>query len=143
MSNVEAGAGFEWDPEHRAFLDAHIWAVLATGRRDGSPQQSMIGYAVDAGGRILVSAKRYTAKWNNALRVPAVSLTVPDGREHLVVYGIAECIESDPLRAELTAEVFAALTGGEAPDPAAISAMLDEQQRTVLCISPRRSLLHR
>ena len=87
-----------WDPDHRTFLDDHLWAVLATGRADGSPQQSMIGYAVDDDGRLLISAKSYTAKWKNALRQPRVSVTVPDGRAHLVIYGDAEAIDADPPR---------------------------------------------
>lgn len=125
-----------------AFLRSHTWAVLATGRRDGSPQQSMVGYLVDAEGRLIISAKSYTAKWRNAGRQPKVSLTVPDGRAHLVVYGTAERIDADPLRAELTADVFAALGGGERPDPASIIPLLDEQQRTVLRIVPERILFH-
>jgi PPOX class probable F420-dependent enzyme len=134
---------FEWDADAKGFLDGHQWAVLATGRRDGSPQQSMVGYAVDGEGRVIVSAKAYTAKWHNARRLPLVSLTVVDGREHLVVYGRAEAIEADPLRAELTADVFAALSGSERPDPAAIVPLLDEQQRTVLRITPGKVVLHR
>ncbi|MEL0000696.1 MAG: TIGR03618 family F420-dependent PPOX class oxidoreductase [Acidimicrobiaceae bacterium] len=134
---------FEWNNEEREFLDAHTWAVLATGRQDGSPQQSMIGYALDSESRLLVSAKAYTAKWNNARRQPRVSLTIPDGREHLVIYGFAEAIDADPLRAELTAEVFAALSGSPAPDPNNIIAMLDEQRRTVLRITPEKTVLHR
>ena len=128
--------------EQRRFLADHTWAVLATGRGDGSPQQSMVGYAVDADGRILVSAKADTAKWRNARRRPRVSLAVPDGRVHLVVYGSAEAIDTDPRRAELTADVFAALSGGERPDPAAIVPMLDDQRRTVLRITPERVLFH-
>lgn len=127
---------FEWDPTQRAFLDGHTWAILATGRGDGSPQQSMIGYAVDEEGRLVISAKSYTAKWKNAVRQPRVSVTVPDGRVHLVVYGEAETIDADPLRAELTSQVFAALSGNEAPAPSSIIPMLDEQQRTVLRITP-------
>ena len=134
---------FVWDPEARVFLDAHTWAVLATGRRDGSPQQSMVGYAVDGDGRLVVSAKAYTAKWHNARRVPRVSLTVPDGREHLVVYGTTEAIDTDPLRAELTADVFAALSGTDRPDPESIVPMLDEQRRTILRITPDQATLHR
>ena len=134
---------FVWNPEARGFLAAHTWAVLATGRQDGSPQQSMVGYAVDGEGRLVVSAKAYTAKWHNARRVPRVSLTVPDGREHLVVYGTAEAIDADPLRAELTADVFAALAGTDRPDPASIVPMLDDQQRTVLRITPEHATLHR
>ena len=125
----------DWDPEHRAFLESHGLAVLATGRRDGSPQQSMVVYAVDDEGRVVVSAKAYTAKWRNALRNPRVSLTVPDGRAHLVVYGTAETFADDPERAELTADVFAAMGGNDRPDPATLVPILDEQQRTVLRIT--------
>jgi PPOX class probable F420-dependent enzyme len=128
--------------EERAFLDAHTWAVLATGRADGSPQQSMVGYAVDDAGRLLISVKRYTAKWHNALHIPRVSLTVPDGRANLVVYGTAQAIADDPERAELTADVFATLSGGTRPDPTAITPTLDEQQRTVLRITPTKVLFH-
>jgi len=128
--------------EERAFLDAHTWGVLATGRRDGSPQQSMVGYAVDGEDRVLVSAKAYTAKWRNALRQPRVSFTVPDGRTHLVIYGTAETIDADPERAELTADVFAALSGQNRPDPATLGELLDQQQRTVLRITPEKVLFH-
>ena len=129
-----------WDPQHLEFARAHVWAVLATGRADGSPQQSMIGYLVDDDGRLLISAKAYTAKWKNAVRQPKVSVTVPDGRVHLVVYGDVEAIDADPLRAELTAQVFGALSGNPAPDPASIIPMLDEQQRVVLRITPTKLL---
>lgn len=133
---------YVWDTAHLEFLRSHTWAVLATGRGDGSPQQSMIGYAVDDEGRLLISAKSFTAKWNNAVRLPKVSVTVPDGRAHLVVYGTAETIDADPLRAELTAQVFGALSGNPPPDPATLTSILDEQQRTVLRITPTKTLLH-
>ncbi len=126
----------------RQFLRTHRWAVLATGRTDGSPQQSMVGYAVDGEDRVVVSAKAYTAKWRNALRQPHVSLTVPDGRAALVIYGRAEGIDRDPLRAELTAEVFAAISGGDRPDPSTLIATLDEEQRTVLRVTPTKVLFH-
>ena len=129
-----------WDPPHLEFLRSHVWAVLATGRSDGSPQQSMVGYALDDDLRLLVSAKSYTAKWKNAVRQPKVCLTVPDGRVHLVIYGEAEAIDADPLRAELTAQIFGALSGNPAPDPAAIVPMLDEQRRVVLRITPTKTL---
>lgn len=125
----------DWDPDHRAYLDDHLWAVLATGRSDGSPQQSMVGYVVDDEGRLVISAKAYTAKWKNVRRQPRVCLTVPDGRAHLVVYGTAEAIDADPERAELTAQVFGRLSGGEAPDPATLVPSLDEQERTVIRVT--------
>jgi PPOX class probable F420-dependent enzyme len=134
---------YEWEPEHRAFLDDHVWAVLATSRKDGSPQQSMIGYLVDDDGRLVTSVKSYTAKWQNALREPTVCLAVADGREHLVVYGTAEAIDADPERAALTAAVFGRMTGSEPPDPSTMTGALDEQRRTILRITPTKTLLHR
>jgi hypothetical protein len=76
---------FDWDQQQLDFIRSHVWAVLATGRIDGSPQPSMVGY-VDDDVRLVVSAKTFTAKWKNAVRQPKVGLTVPDGRAHLVVY---------------------------------------------------------
>jgi len=131
---------FDWDPEQRAYAESHVWGVLATGRADGSPQQSMIGYFVDDAGRIVISAKAYTAKWKNAVRQPRVCLTVPDGRVHLVVYGDAEAISADPERAELTARIFGLLSGGDAPDPESIVGVLDEQERTIIRITPTKTL---
>ena len=126
--------------EQRRYLEGHTWAVLATGRADGSPQQSMVGYVLDAEGRLVISAKRYTAKWKNAVRNPKLSVTVPDGRSHLVIYGMAETIDTDPLRAELSADVFARLANTDRPDPASIVPMLDEQERTVIRITPEKVL---
>ncbi|MEM7142547.1 MAG: pyridoxamine 5'-phosphate oxidase family protein [Actinomycetota bacterium] len=133
---------FDWDPENLAFARDHLWGVLATGRRDGSPQQSMVGYVVDDEGRLVVSAKAYTAKWKNAMRQPRVSFLIPDGRVQLIVYGEAEGIDAEPERAELTASIFAALSGGDAPDPDSIVPMLDEQQRTIIRISPDKVFFH-
>jgi PPOX class probable F420-dependent enzyme len=133
---------YDWEPGQRAFLDAHRWAVLATARRDGAPQQSMVGYFVDDDGRLVLSVKSYTAKWHNALRQPNVSVAVPDGREHLVIFGEAEPITDDPLRGELTAMFFGVMLGTPPADPSTFVPSLDEQQRTVLRITPTRTFFH-
>ena len=120
--------------EQRKFLGDHKQCVLATGRRDGSPQVSTVAYDFD-GNDIVISAKSYTAKWKNALRQPKVALVVHDGRKQLIVYGTATGIDADPDRAELSADVWAVMLG-ERPDPSEIVESLDEQQRTVLRITP-------
>jgi hypothetical protein len=73
---------------------------------------------------------------------PKVCITVPDGRVHVVVYGTAEAITADPDRAELTADLLAAVRGSDRPEPFAIVGWLDEQQRTVLRITPQKVLTH-
>lgn len=128
--------------EQRRFLASHVWGVLATGRADGSPQQSMVGYALDDEGCILVLTRTVTAKWRNALRQPQVSFAVPDGRVHVVVYGVAEGIDADPERAELSADVLAAVRGTDRPDPASIIDWLDADERRVLRITPQKALIH-
>ncbi len=135
---MTATTTFEWDTAHRAFLDDHMWAVLATGRADGSPQQSMIGYLVDDDGRIVISTKAFAAKWKNAVRLPEVSLAVPDGRQHLVVYGTAAAIEADPERAELTAAVFSRMFGSP-QTVESLAGMIEQQQRTILRVTPTKT----
>lgn len=128
--------------EQRLFLADHVWGVLATGRADGSPQQSLVGYAVDDDGRILILTQAVTAKWRNALDRPRVSFTVPDGRVHVVVYGVAEPIDADPERAERAADVLAAVRGTDRPDPTSIVDWLDADARTVLRVTPEKVLSH-
>jgi PPOX class probable F420-dependent enzyme len=127
--------------EQLEFLRAHRQAVLATGRSDGSPQVSTVAYAVD-GGQVLISAKHYTSKYRNAARRPKIALVVNDGHAQLVVYGTAEAIQDDPLRTDLTAKIWAAMTGEAIEDPATLVPTLDEQQRTVLRITADRVLFN-
>jgi PPOX class probable F420-dependent enzyme len=128
--------------EQRAFLRAHRWGVLATGRSDGSPQQAMVGYTLDEQERVLISTQTFTAKWQNAVRQPSVSFAVADDRLHVVIYGVAEGIDTDPERAELSADVLAFVRGPERPDPASIVGWLDDDRRAVLRITPSKVFLH-
>jgi PPOX class probable F420-dependent enzyme len=128
--------------QQRSFLAEHVWAVLATGRKDGSPQLAMVGYTLDPEGRILISTTTPSPKWKNAKRLPNVALAVPDGRVVMVIYGTAETIVSDPQRAELTADVLAVVRGPDRPDPASILPWLEEQRRGVLRITPEKVMSH-
>lgn len=128
--------------DQETFLREHQLAALATGRRDGSPQLSHIVYDWD-GARILISVKSFTAKWNNALRQPRVSLLVHDGRKQLVIYGRAECIAEDPERIELTARVFRKITKN--PDVEVNDDFvngMNAQKRTVLAVTPESAFMN-
>ncbi len=49
-------------------------------------------------------------------------------------------LDIDPVRSELTARIFGALSGNSAPDPATIVPMLDEPRRVVLRITPTKAV---
>ena len=132
------------DADQLAFLEGRKWAVLGTGRRDGSPQLSTVAYVWD-GETIVVSVKLHTAKWKNALRQSRVCLVVYDDRKQLVVYGDAECVAEDPARLELTLAVLRILTGDAElgrEDPSSFVGMFDEQQRSVLRIHPTKAFMN-
>jgi len=134
--------GYVITEEQETYLKDHQYAVLATGRADGSPQVSQVVYDWD-GTDIVISAKSYTAKWKNALRQPKVALLVHDGRQQLIVYGTTECIDQDPLRAELTIRLYR--TFMEKPEMQIDSdfiARLDREQRTVLRITPDKVFMN-
>jgi len=131
---------FALSEEQSAYLSDHTLAVLATGRADASPQVSTVMYDYD-GENILISIKSYTAKWKNALRQPRVALCINEGRKQMIVYGQAECIDSDPERVELTRRVFEKFSGQPSPPASDLIPMLDEQKRTVLRIRPERAFM--
>ena len=128
-----------WSDDQAAYLREHVWAMLATGKRDGSPQVSMIGYLFDDDGTILISAKAYTAKHRNAARQPKVALIVPDGAKQLVIYGTAEAIADDPTRLDLSAKLFPKIFRTPVDNPADLLPTLVAQQRTVLRITATRA----
>lgn len=121
-------------PEQDRFLREHNLCVLATGRRDGSPQVSTVYYHFD-GTHILVSATRDRAKWVNAMRQPRVGLVVNEGRRQLIVYGTASGAPDDPERTQLTRRLREA-RGVSLPDDETLSRELTEAKRAILRITP-------
>lgn len=130
-------------PEQSEFLTNHSQGVLATGRKDGSPQCSTIMYHFD-GTDIVTSIKSFTAKWHNALRQPKVCVLVNDGRAQCVVYGTAEGYAEDPDRRELTKRIplMQMVIESQEMDDEQASQMLDAQDRTVLRITPDKVLFN-
>jgi PPOX class probable F420-dependent enzyme len=90
----------EATPEITQFLQSHRLCVFATGRKDGSPQQSYIGYQFD-GQQFLLGGQATSFKMKNLRRNPGCSLIVPDGRGFLLVYGTAELVEDETEMAKL------------------------------------------
>jgi len=82
------------------YLKEHRLCVFATGRRDGSPQQSLIGYQFD-GKEMLLGGQATSFKMRNLRRQPRCSMAVIDGRRVLLVYGRAELVEDEAAMAKL------------------------------------------
>lgn len=121
-----------------SFLHERQLGILGTGRRDGSPQLSMITYLFD-GEHVLISITKDRAKYPNVRRNPRVSMLVPEGRQQVIVYGTAEILEGRERDRAIIA--IRAHQGDPLPedyDLDQFSARLDELKRIVLRITPER-----
>jgi len=90
----------EATPEITQFLQDHRLCAFATGRKDGSPQQSYIGYQFD-GKQFLLGGQASSFKMKNLRRNPGCSLLVPADSGFLLVYGTAEVIDDETEMAKL------------------------------------------
>ncbi len=122
-----------------AYLRSHVWGLLATGRRDGSPQLSMVAYDWD-GRDVVISCRSGAAKYINARRNESVVFAVPDDLDNLTVTGTAVCHETGPDRDALTVRLRDRLTQGHewASEmlSADIEAGLDDVDRVIIQIIP-------
>ena len=121
------------------FLREHRLAVLATGRRDGSPQQALVAYQFD-GKDFAISTRAPSAKAKNIRKQPRVSITVTDGPRVVVVYGRASIVRApeEVLAYNLTRLASPRQTGEV--DREALAERLRREERVVLVISPEKVL---
>jgi PPOX class probable F420-dependent enzyme len=99
--------------EARAFLTDHHNAVLATFRRDGRPQLSVVGATVDEQGRVIVSTRQTAVKTKNLRRDPRVSVIVISPGfygEWAQVEGTAEIVDQ-PEAIELLVDYYRRMAG--------------------------------
>jgi len=82
------------------FLKERHLGVLATGRRNGTPQQTILSYNFD-GKDVVISTGDATAKVKNIRKRPGVSLAVTDGPRCVVVYGDARLLQGAEAEAYL------------------------------------------
>ena len=109
------------DPRLLAFVAENHWGVLVTLKRDGRPQLSNVGYAVDGAGLIRVSVTDDRAKTRNLRRDPRISLHVAskDFWTWVVVEGTAQLtpVAADPHDATVEELItYYRGTAGEHPD---------------------------
>jgi len=123
-----------------AFVRDNHRAVLATHRRDGSPQLSPVACAVDAGGNVVVSSRETAVKTKNLRRDPRASLCVMnDGfyGEWIQLDGAAEIV-SLPDAMDGLVEYYRSVAG-EHPDWDDYRAAMGREQRVLIRITPERA----
>lgn len=128
-------------PDQDQYLRDHSLAVLGTGRRDGSPQLSMIIYDYD-GADLVISVTSDRAKWKNAIRQPNVALLVPDGRRQLIVYGAAEGITDTTARNAGTKRIRARAGRPVEVTDNELTTELDSSNRVILRFTPDRAFMN-
>jgi PPOX class probable F420-dependent enzyme len=127
--------------EARDFIREHHRAVMATRRRDGSPQMSIVACNVDDAGRVVVSTRETALKTRNVRRDPHVSICVlPDdgwrGR-WIQVDGVAEVL-SLPDAMEPLVEYYRS-TAGEHPDWDDYRAAMERERRVLIRVAIERA----
>ena len=122
-------------PEQEQLIREQKLAILATLRKDGTPQLTPINYAYHAGS-VLISTTRDRAKYWNLRRDSRVSLCVmhPSGRPYLTVFGRGRIEEDDIV--DGTAEIFRRIS--ERPLPEDFAQRLREQKRVLIIVTPER-----
>jgi len=123
--------------EARAVVRDQHHAVLATMRRDGTPQLSPVTVGVDDAGRIIVSTRQTAYKTRNLRRDPRAWVCVlPDGfyGRWIQIAGTAEIVEL-PDAMEPLVEYYRGISG-EHPDWDEYRAAMVEQRRVLVRITP-------
>ena len=93
------------------FLKERRLGIFATGRRDGSPQLTIVAYRFD-GKEIVINTGAETAKVKNVRKRPRVSLAVSDGPRCVVVYGEARLLQGAAAEALAGGPVSSGRQGG-------------------------------
>lgn len=126
-------------PAEDAYLRAHVWGLLATGRRDGSPQLSMVAYDWN-GIDLVISCRSSAAKYVNAKRHDSVVFAVPDDVDNLTVTGAAICHATGAERDALTTRLRDRLADGHEWASTMLSrdidAGLDAVDRVIIQVVP-------
>jgi PPOX class probable F420-dependent enzyme len=127
--------------EARDYLRTHHRAVLATMRRDGTPQMSPVTCAVDEEGAVIVSSRETAVKTKNVRRDPRAWLCAfPDsfyGDRFVQVEG-AVSIVSLPEAMEGLVGYYRAVSG-EHPDWDDYRAAMEREQRVLIKLEPTRA----
>ena len=92
----------------RAFLEVPHFAVMATINRDGSPQLTVMWYALHpTEDVVLLNATRGLLKERNLRRDPRMAICVEDGMRYVTLSGTAELVEDRAVQEREVNELIA------------------------------------
>jgi PPOX class probable F420-dependent enzyme len=126
----------EITPGIKAYLQEHRTGVLATQKRSGAPQLTLIAYHFD-GISFAISTRAPTQKAKNISARPEVSLAVVDGRNQLIVYGEATVVRDEAAVLKLHRERIRQIALREESDNDLVE-RLKREERVVLLLTPNR-----
>ena len=124
----------------RDFIRQNGHAVLATAKRDGTPQLSPVVAVVDAAGRVVISSRETAFKTKNLRRTPTAWLCVlPEGffGPWVQVEGDVEVV-SLPEAMDLLVDYYRR-GSGEHPDWAEYRAAMEREQRCLVRVTLTRA----
>lgn len=124
----------------RDYLRSNHHAVLATLRRDGTPQMSPVACTVDDSGRVIVSSRETAIKVKNVRREPRAWLCVfPDAffGGFVQVEGAAEVV-SLPEAMDGLVDYYRSVAG-EHPDWDEYRAAMEKEQRVLIRLDLSRA----
>ena len=124
----------EPDESVKEFIREHRLAVMATQRKSGPPQMTMINYMLD-GETFLITVRGFSLKAKNLRRRPELSMAIVDGRQQVIVYGTATLIE-DIDEVVAIAPRLRAHAGMPAQSEAETRAWAEREERVIIVVTP-------
>jgi PPOX class probable F420-dependent enzyme len=124
------------EPSIAKYLSDHRVGVLATNRRAGAPQQTLIAYQFD-GNDLAISVRGFSQKAKNLRRSPEASLAVIDGPTQVIVRGPVTIIEDEAEVLRLNQHRMRQISTRQETDDE-LAERLRREQRVLLLLKPER-----
>jgi PPOX class probable F420-dependent enzyme len=118
------------------YISGHRTGVLATSRKAGAAQLTLIAYHFD-GTNFAISTRAPTQKAKNLRRRPEASMAIIDGQRQLIVYGNVAIVDDEAEVLRLHRERIKRIALREESDDD-LKARLIREERVVLVLTPDR-----
>ena len=118
------------------YITGHRTGVLATSRKTGAAQLTLIAYHFD-GETFAISTRAPTQKAKNLQRRPEASMAIIDGQKQLIVYGNVAIVDDEAEVLRLHRERIKRIALREESDDD-LKARLVREERVVLVFTPGR-----